>query len=258
MKEIRDIPTHLYDMVISDFEPITAWSAKRNWVYSVGLSNQAALLDGDMPKPDIISPVSKFIISHFCPVSRNYGLFYQKINGKFFYPPIRDEIKKLKPTDGTDYLVYLPFYGTEKLIKHLSAFENVEWKVFSKHATRSQAYGNVQIEPIDKGNFIAALETCKGVLCSAGFGTTSEALYLKKKLMIIPMKSQYEQQCNAYYLGLLGVPVMPALKEKHHKTIQNWLMNDTMLTLELKDENNKLVRTILEDFVKNGVSSDLA
>ena len=66
LQEIKEVPTHLYDMVISDFEPVTAWSAKRNWVYSVALSNQAALLDADVPKPNIISPISQLIINNFC------------------------------------------------------------------------------------------------------------------------------------------------------------------------------------------------
>jgi hypothetical protein len=35
-----------------------------------------------------------------------------------------------------------------------------------------------------------------GVLCGAGFETPAEAIYLRKKLLVVPMKNQYEQQCN--------------------------------------------------------------
>lgn len=252
LEEVKSTPTHLYDMVISDFEPVTAWSAKRNWVYSVGLSNQASLLDADVPKPVVVSPISKMIINNFCPANRYYGLHYQKLNAKLYYPPVREVIKKLNPTEGTDYVVYLPFYGTEKLIKHLMRFPEVNWRVFSKHTTLSYSSGNVYVQPIAENNFLSALETCKGVLCSAGFGTTSEALFLNKKLMIIPMKNQYEQQCNAHSLGLLGVSVIPSLKKKYHQIITDWIASNVKPNIEIKDENNRLVRNILEDYVSNG------
>jgi uncharacterized protein (TIGR00661 family) len=253
LEEVKTTPTHLYDMVISDFEPVTAWSAKRNWVYSVGLSNQASLLDADVPKPKVISPISKLIINNCCPANRYYGLHYQKLNAKLYYPPVREVIKNLNPTEGTDYIVYLPFYGTEKLVKYLTLFPEVTWRVFSKHTTIRYTSGNVHVQPIDETTFIAALEGCKGVLCSAGFGTTSEALYLNKKLLVIPMKSQYEQQCNAHSLSLLGVPAIPSLKKKHHTVISDWIASNVKPTIEMKDENNRLVRDILEDYVASGI-----
>jgi len=43
-----------------------------------------------------------------------------------------------------------------------------------------------------------------GVFCGAGFETPAEAMFLKKKLMVIPMKGQYEQQCNAAALEEIG------------------------------------------------------
>lgn len=258
LQEIKDVPTHLYDMVISDFEPVTAWSAKRNWVYSVALSNQAALLDADVPKPNVLSPISQLIINNFCPANKHYGLFYQKLNSKLYYPPVRDVIKNLKPIDGEHYVVYLPFYSNEKIIKHLQEFKKIKWMVFSKHTVQKYTNGNVQIHPINENTFLAALESCKGVLCSAGFGTTSEALYLNKKLLTIPMKNQYEQQCNAYNLQLMGVSVIPSLKKKYNQEIANWLANNDKPGIEIKDENNRLVRTILEDFVARNFLDTIA
>ena len=52
-----------------------------------------------------------------------------------------------------------------------------------------------------------------GVLCGAGFETPAEALYLGKKLMVIPMKSQLEQFYNAASLKQLGVPVLKKMKK---------------------------------------------
>ena len=115
-KEIKTIPLYKYDMVISDFEPITAWAAKRNWVYSAGVSNQATLLKKNYPKPPMISPFSKFILKNFCPVDISYSLSYQKMGNGYFRPPVSEEIKALYPYDGGYYVVYLPFYGKEKIV----------------------------------------------------------------------------------------------------------------------------------------------
>lgn len=51
------------------------------------------------------------------------------------------------------------------------------------------------------------------MLCGAGFETPAEVLHLNKKLLVVPMKSQYEQHCNAAALKKLGVPVLKKVKK---------------------------------------------
>ena len=248
-KEIKTIPLYKYDMVISDFEPVTAWAAKRNWVYSAGVSNQATLLKKDYAKPTMISPLSKFILRNLCPVDISYSLSYQKLGNGYFHPPVSEDIKVLSPFDGGYYVVYLPFYSKERIVKHLSQFSSVHWKVFSKDAAKQEVYGNINVNPISNELFNKALEGCTGVLCSAGFGLTSEALYLKKKLMVIPMKNQYEQHCNAFTLQQIGVTVIKSLKKKHYTAINQWLSDTKVISIQLNDEKNHLVQTILTDYV---------
>lgn len=38
---------------------------------------------------------------------------------------------------------------------------------------------------------------CKGLVCTAGFESVCEAMYLDKSVMMIPVAGQYEQACNA-------------------------------------------------------------
>ena len=54
---------------------------------------------------------------------------------------------------------------------------------------------NIIIRPVNNQDFVKSLSTCSGVICGAGFETPAEALFLKKKLLVIPMKGQFEQQC---------------------------------------------------------------
>ncbi len=82
---------------------------------------------------------------------------------------------------------------------------------------------------------------CRGVLCGAGFETPSEALYLKKKLLVIPMKNQYEQQCNAMALKEIGVPVIYDFNIKSIKKLKDFTNNIQLLqndqTIQLKIDN---------------------
>jgi uncharacterized protein (TIGR00661 family) len=220
-------------------------------VYSVALSNQASLMHPDVPKPRTLSPVSKWIIKSFCPSNARYGLFYSKFNNSLFYPPIRENIKALNPTLGDYYVVYLPFYGDERIRQVLSEFKDVNWKVFSKHTRSRKIYDNIDIRPISENSFIRAIENCKGVLCSAGFGTTSEALYLKKKLLVIPMKGQYEQLCNAHALEQIGVTSIKSLNRANSEPIRDWLADETFPEVDFKDEKRSIVQKILTDYISH-------
>src|ERR1043165_6676758 len=91
------------------------------------------------------------------------------------------------------------------------------------------------------------MASATGVLCNAGFGVTSEALFLKKKLLVIPMKTQYEQQCNAAMLKSMGVPVMKKLKKKYHHKIEDWLADKKIVQVNYPDITGKIIDTIVEN-----------
>jgi ribonucleotide reductase alpha subunit len=75
----------------------------------------------------------------------------------------------------------------------------------------------------------------------------SEALFMQKKLMVIPMKGQYEQHCNAAALKDLGVPVLKSLKLKHVAKIQKWLDDNSRIEVDYPDETEETVNKILAD-----------
>jgi uncharacterized protein (TIGR00661 family) len=85
-----------------------------------------------------------------------------------------------------------------------------------------------------------------GVLCGAGFETPAEALYLGKKLLVIPMKNQYEQQLNAAALSQMGVPVIKSLKPKYDTAIKDWLENGLPITVDYKDMTQEIIDGIVK------------
>src|SRR5699024_3161427 len=88
---------------------------------------------------------------------------------------------------------------------------------------------------LDKSNFDKSLLSAEGVLTAAGFGTTSEVLYMGKKLMVVPQKHQYEQACNAHALSKMGVKTLKKLKRKHVEKIENWIENGTPIQVDYPD-----------------------
>ncbi|ANW95748.1 glycosyl transferase [Wenyingzhuangia fucanilytica] len=244
-KEMNKINIQQYDLVINDFEPLSAWAAKLNNIPCVSMSHQAAVKAKESPKPKKRDFIGERILKRYAPTNTYYGFHFKKYNSHTFTPVIRKEIRDLHPISGRHYTIYLPAYGDDKLIEFFGQFENTVWHIFSKHTKTSYYHKNLLIEPVNNEAFIKSFETCKGIICGAGFETPAEALYLKKKLLVIPMKNQYEQQCNAAALKTLGVPVIKKLKDKHTQIVHKWIVEEQNIPVDYPDETEKIIDLIL-------------
>jgi uncharacterized protein (TIGR00661 family) len=129
----------------------------------------------------------------------------------------------------------------------LSEFPDIRWEVFSKHNKKILRHKNIFIRPINNELFIESMASSAGVLCGAGFETPAEALFMKKKVLVIPMKSQYEQHLNAAALKSMGVPVIKSLKPKHHHIIEAWLNSDTIVEVEYPDSTQAILDKIINN-----------
>ncbi|UMB53357.1 glycosyl transferase [Lutibacter sp. A64] len=248
-KEIRNCPVKEYDLIINDFEPITAWASMLRGVKCISLSHQAALYFKNVPKPSRTDLLGKFIIKNYAKCSNKYGFHFKKYNDNVYTPIIRNDIRLLKKTEKDHYTVYLPAYSDEKIIDVLSKIKGIKWKVFSKNTKKYYQKKNVYIKPVNSKKFEKSLASCQGIICGAGFETPAEAIFLNKKLLVIPMKNQYEQHFNAKALEELGVPVLKSLKKKHIPKIQNWIDSNYDIKLDFPNETQQIVDDILYDFI---------
>ena len=64
--------------------------------------------------------------------------------------------------------------------------------------------GNLEFRPRSTEGFVEALRTARGVVAGGGFSLLSEAVYLGKPVLSIPLSGQFEQLMNARYLERLG------------------------------------------------------
>tara|TARA_R110000868_G_scaffold30771_5_gene113482 strand:+ start:10125 stop:11111 length:987 start_codon:yes stop_codon:yes gene_type:complete len=246
-KEIKSLPIESYDLIINDFEPVSAWACKLKNIPCISLSHQSAVLMKGSPKPKKMDPMGQLILRKYAPTTKQYGFHFKKYNENIFTPVIRQDIRNARVENKDHYTVYLPSYSDEKILKILSKIKFVKWEVFSKHHKKTIKDDMITIKPITNEAFIASMASSKGVLCGAGFETPAEALFLQKKLMVIPMKGQYEQQCNAAALKDMGVTVINSLKSKYINDIKEWIGSDKQIQVDYPDITEEIIDKLLQD-----------
>ena len=245
LSEINSLPVQDYDLVINDFEPVSAWAARINNVKCISISHQAAVLNKKAPQPKEIDVIGKAILKNYAPSDAKYGFHFTAYNDNIFTPVIRSQARNHVVKNQGHYTVYLPAYDDKRIIKVLKLIPEIQWQVFSKHSKKILGEKNVSIQPIDNDLFIASLASCEGVLCGAGFETPAEALFMKKKLMVIPMKGQYEQQCNAAALKSMGVPVLKSLKPDAVEKIKNWIAKGGIIEVDYPDNTSEIINRVI-------------
>lgn len=244
-KEIKNFPVEKYDLVINDFEPISAWACRRKKIPCVALSHQSALLSPKVIRPKEFDPVGEWILKNYAPANHHVGFHFDRYDKNIFTPVIRSRVRKAAVQAGQHYTVYLPAYDDRKLVPLLARFASVRWHIFSKHAKKPYHIGRLSVFPVNNEQFTISMASAAGVLCGAGFETPAEALYLEKKLMVVPMKRQYEQHYNAAALRQLGVPVLKKMKKKHLSKIEAWLENDKRVSVHYDDVTDQAVQRAL-------------
>jgi len=223
MREIKEFPVEKYDLVINDFEAITAWACHKRAVPCIALSHQYSLLSPKVPKPKHFDPIGTWFLNNYAPVSEGVGFHFASYDKNIFTPVIRERVRKTGATDHGHYTVYLPAYDDKKLVKQFLKFPGIQWHIFSKHITKPYHIGKISVFPVSNEAFTISMASSHGVLCGAGFETPAEALYLRKKLLVVPMKNQHEQHFNAASLKQMGVPVIKKVSKKNLTKIEEWI-----------------------------------
>ena len=250
LRDIHSLPVEKYDLVISDFEPVSAWACRLRNKECIGLSHQNAVLHPSAPLPEFTDVVGKFILKHYSPADYKYGFNFKPFSPDIFPPVVRSDIRNAEPTNQPHYTVYLPAYSDQQIKDVLSGIPDTEWQVFSKHSKVKYSFENVHFQPVSLDEFTKSFLSCTGLICTAGFEGPAEAIYMGKKLCVIPMKKQYEQYCNAAYLKSLGIKVLDHFTDSA-PVLNGWVKNGSALQVKYPDLTNEILENILE---RHGVS----
>lgn len=249
LRDIYDLPVKQYDLIINDFEPVSAYAAKKNGMKVHALSHQAAFLSNHCPRPSHKNRFAEWLFRHYAPSHSQTAFHFDTYDSFIHTPIIRSEIRLLQTSAQDHITVYLPAYSAKKLLPYFLKRPEIQWHVFSKHDTEETRFRNVWIRPISNGAYMSSLASGQGLLTGGGFEAPAETLFLNKKLMVVPMQNQYEQQCNAAALSKLGVDVVHQLDSKFADSLAAWIKNSHRVELLYLDQTSEHIQRLVTNFL---------
>lgn len=167
-----------------------------------------------------------------------------------FVPPIvRDEIQKSVSTLGDHIIVYQSTKTNKKLIPTLHNFPRQKFILYGFDEERVDK--NIQYKKFSSEVFIDDLSLAKAVMTNGGFTLISEALYLHKPLLCMPIERHYEQSLNSEMVMKMGYGVStPSISEE---VVKDFIVNIPQYQKNLSQysqQGNKLLFERLDILLK--------
>lgn len=196
------------NIIISDFEPITSYYSIFSGKQLISIDNMHIITNADLEIKNhkISEIISKIVIHLLVPKADYYfitSFFNVKIKKKykkntFLFPPVlRADLLKIKPSKRDFILVYQTSFNESTIINSL---EKIKEKFIVYGLDKTYKKGNIEFKKFNEKEFISNLASCKALICNGGFTTISEAISIKKPIFSMPIKKQFEQITNAYYV----------------------------------------------------------
>jgi len=150
-------------------------------------------------------------------------LHFEKYDSFICPPIIKDEIINAVPKNKHHITVYLPSFDKSCLENAFTKLPERQFHWFLNDVKAKRKIGNVTFYPVNQNDFNESLIHCEGIITGGGFETPAEALYLGKKVLSIPIRNHYEQECNAAALKKMGVPIAYQVGNDFDTIIASWL-----------------------------------
>lgn len=247
------------DLVITDFEPLSCQVAHRKRLPVIAIDNQHCLTNTDVSYPRQYrrdAAAVKLVTHLMTPRADAYlviSFFPAQVRRKntFVFPPIlRKEVLETRAHNGDHVLVYVTSPSAD-LVKLLAG---VRCPFIAYGFGREGQHGNILFKKPSMGNFLQDLAGCKAVIANAGFSLVSEALYLGKPYLAVPVKKQFEQILNAYYVGKTGYGAY--WEELNKERVESFLFNLPAYCEKLKlypRQNNSALLEKLDSLIAEHV-----
>jgi len=221
LNSIFSLNVSAFDLIITDFEPVSAWAARIHNIPCLGISHQYAF-NYDIPKAGT-NIVSSLVMRALAPADRYLGFHWYHYDSPIL-PPLIEREESIPSSIENKIVVYLPFENINNICNLLMPIEDYQFYIYHD-ITAAEDNGHLHLRSFDNVGFHHDLLSSNGVISNAGFGLGSEAIQYGKKLLVIPLKGQMEQQSNALALQQLGKGIV--MSGLDLEILKKWLAKES-------------------------------
>ena len=244
-KEINELPVHKYDLVLNDFDCITSLACSRRNIPSIHFGHQASFLSSKTPRPEKLSKAGEWVLKNYARATQHVGLHFESYDEFILSPVIKRRILTADPKDHGHITVYLPSYCLPELLHYFGAIKDYRFQIFTWEVNAPQKHDNLIFHPVSNVAFSDSMINCHAIICGAGFETPAEALYLGKKMMVMPIKGQYEQKCNAAALARLGIKTISQLDADLTNAFNDWMSKNQAIKLNYEFSTSEIISHLM-------------
>lgn len=247
------------EIVISDWEPFTSFYAKNKDLPLISIDNQHYLVFGKLSFPkrywfqyikarailqSLMRKSDYYIITLF-PGNR----LKDKKNIYGVPPIIRKDVLKQRAYKKDYVLVYQSTKSYERLVDIL---KSVNQRFIVYGFDRNKKEGNLIFKKFNTGyGFTTDLANAKAVIANGGFTLISEALYLRKPLLVIPIRKHFEQILNAWYVQEHKYGEF--YEDLDEKSLSHFLVNLNNYKIPRRKADNKKLLRLIDRIIKREV-----
>jgi uncharacterized protein (TIGR00661 family) len=204
------------EVVVSDFESFSYLYGTNHMLPVISVDNMQIINRAQHDPALLAGHEREFELTRGIVKSKLPGCYHYLV-ATFFYPQLRKDRTTLLPSilrpeilgakseAGEHLLVYQTSTTNTELVGALKA-SGLPCRVYGvrRGISEDQIDGNLTFRPFSEAGFIDDLRTSRAVIAGGGYTLMSEAVYLHKPLLSLPVQGQFEQTLNALYLQRLG------------------------------------------------------
>ena len=255
LRDVRSFDASRFDLVLTDYEPVSAWIARRCRRPSIGVGHLYAF-HRRLRLPGRTGPARwmlRLFAPVYTPVRTAVGLHWHRFGGANLPPTISPDLVAAaeagRPPDrGECFLVYLPAESERSITALLGQLPDRRFVAY-RPVPEPVERGNVSIRPYDRAAFVADLVACSGVITNAGFSLISEALHLGRRLLVQPIRRHPEQFLNGRALTALGLGAV--VERLTVDAIEAWTRTPEPAPMNYPDVTGRLIDWIDEGAVRS-------
>jgi uncharacterized protein (TIGR00661 family) len=245
--DIRRFDARGVEVVITDFEPLTARIARRHRLPCIGIGHQYAFRY-KIPIAGF-DPAALYVIRNFAPADRFLGLHWHHFNQPILPPVIPMPMPVQSAPLANKILVYLPFEEMVDIRRLLSPLKTHDFFIYHQ-IPATQDEGHLHLRTLSREGLLKDLADSSAVITNAGFELASEALHLGKKILVKPLERQMEQLSNAKALEQLALGTV--MKRLDPAAVKAFLVQPPVEAVRYPD-----VARMIADWIGAGDWSDV-